>query len=139
MQNKKNIVITAVAVLLAVGVVGYRFLMGGDEPMRDEVEQLTEMNVFRELSAEVSYDVPGGGHTVEYTVYLDDEGTIVDVASTDLLDPDHQENMDKFNGGLKTQIVGKKLGDLEAIDKVGTSSLTTDSFNSALADLKAQM
>lgn len=139
MQNKKNVVITVVAVTAALAVVGYRFIVGGSSPSEEEAFVAVETAALRELSAEVSYDVPGGDHTVSYTLYVDEAGTIQDVASRDILDPDHQENMDRFNEGLRTQIVGKKLSELEAIDKVGTSSLTTDSFNAALADLKAQI
>lgn len=101
--------------------------------------EVAEVAIIRELSSTVSYDVPGGSHTIKFTVGLDDAGRIGLVTGTDVTDPEHQANVDKFAKTLTTMIKGKKIDDLEAVDMVGSSSLTTAAFNEALTNIKAEL
>jgi hypothetical protein len=46
---------------------------------------------------------------------------------------------ESFGSGAGAVLVGKKLSDLGAIDRVGGSSLTTNAFNTSIDKLKAQL
>jgi hypothetical protein len=46
-------------------------------------------------------------------------------------------NAQRFEKAYKTEVVGKKLGDI-ALSRVGGASLTTNAFNKALAEVKAE-
>lgn len=94
----------------------------------------------REVNTVVSFEVPDGSDTVRFTLGLDVEGKVLSVKTTDVLNGDiADEYMVEFSNGLLLVIQGKKLSELNNIDRVGTSSLTTTAFNSALPDLQAQL
>lgn len=138
MNTKRNIAIVIAAALI-VGLVYYRdsvaaYLASKGLFFSSENAVLSS----RELSTTVTYTVPNGADTVTFSLFVDRDGLITDVKSLDAADPANA-NLLKFNSGLLTVIKGKKLSDISAVDKIGTSSLTTDAFNSALAKLKAQL
>lgn len=89
-------------------------------------------------SVQTSYKNPGGEDKVGFSVSVDESGTITK-ASVDVLatNPTSKMRQQAFAAGLPKAIEGKKISDLTAIDKVGGSSLTTNSFNASLAQLKA--
>ncbi len=136
-KTKKNLFIT-LALITVVGFVAFRVFQS-DEASNEVVPVPEEVAMLREYSATNSYDIPGGSHTLTFTISVNDAGEIQSVKGLDLTDPEHQVRVDEFSETVTTIIKGKKLSELEAIDKVGTSSLTTDSFNVALADIKAQI
>lgn len=135
---KKNVsLLIAALVFMALFAIFYQVLT---KPSDVETEsEMAEVAIVRELSSTVSYDVPGGSHTVRFTVGVDEDGVIDRVSGTDTTDPEHQANVDKFATALTTMIKGKKLSELDAVDMVGSSSLTTAAFNEALADIRAQI
>ena len=142
MNTKKGVIIIAI-VVFAVAAVYYRFFVKTAETSTG-VEQTptTESNlvVTREVSAVAAYKTPKGEDKVRFTLGLGRDGVIVSVKTTDVLKNDEiSENLAKFSANLLLAIKGKKLSELQAVDRVGTSSLTTAAFNSALDELKAQL
>lgn len=91
-----------------------------------------------ERNATVSYEVPGGKiDHLRFVVTLDAEGMIQKITTLDVETNEVPEKKIDFNNQVNVLLKGKKLADLSSIDKVGTSSLTTQAFNTALKDLKA--
>jgi hypothetical protein len=45
---------------------------------------------------------------------------------------------ERFADGIAAEIVGMELAELDGVSAVGGASLTSNGFNSALAELKAQ-
>lgn len=138
MNTKRNIAIV-IAAALVVGLVYYRDSVTGYLASKG-ISFSSENAVLatRELSTVVTYKAPNGDDTVKFSLFVDRNGVITDVKSLNMADP-ADANLLKFNAGLLTVIKGKKLSDISAVDKIGTSSLTTDAFNSALAKLKTQL
>lgn len=129
--NKRNLVIGVLVVVVVA--LSYRYVL------KPQATKETE-SAFIEVSAVISYQVPNGTDKVRFTLGLDDDKRIVSVKTTDVLAGDvSDEKQNEFSSNLLLVIQGKKLSELEAVDRVGTSSLTTDAFNSALPDLKAQI
>ena len=92
----------------------------------------------RELVQMASYQTPQGTDNVRFTVTLDTAGLITDIKVLNVEDPGNK-HVEEFNQLLLQKIQGKKLADLNAIDKVGTSTLSTDAFNTALEGFKMQL
>ncbi len=144
MINKRNIIIILV-VALVVGLIYYQqsllsflFKDGESAPSSSYINTA----VTREISTLVAYDVPnGGGHNTRFSVFVDQDGLITDVKSLDELyaSLESQIKLDEFSENLLKIIKGKKLSELENVDRVGTSSLTTNAFNSGLENLKSQI
>ena len=142
MKSKKSVIVVALIVLFAV-IVYYRFFVKTVQTNTGaEQTPTTESNpaVSREVSALATYKTPKGEDTVRFTLTLDAQGVVVGVKTTNALKNDEvTENLAKFSQGLLLVIKGKKLSELQAVDRVGTSSLTTDAFNGVLDELKAQL
>ncbi len=136
-KTKKNLLI-ALALITVVGFVAFRVFQT-DNAENSDVSEQEGAALLREYSATNSYNRPGGSYTVTYTISVNADGEIQNVKGLDLNDPEHQVKVAEFSEKVTTIIKGKKLSDLEAIDKVGTSSLTTDSFNAALVEIKSQI
>lgn len=77
--------------------------------------------------------------TLQFVVTVDREGVITDVLTLDAETKKVPEKKKAFNEGLMTVIKGKKMSDLGPVDKIGTSTYTTDAFNSVIDILKAQL
>lgn len=94
----------------------------------------------KSVTVKTSYKNPSGEDAVGFTLSVDAMGTIVD-AKTDILATNEisKKRQVAFAEGLPAAVKGKKLSELSSIDKVGGSSLTTKSFNDALATLKSQL
>lgn len=165
-QIKKSTLFLGVAVLVGL-VAAAKFLMpskGGDaspsavsgdmkgsspkmvgesagKPMEKPMETMTEApKAAKSVTAKTSYKNPSGEDAVGFTLSVDAMGTIVD-AKTDILATNDisKKRQTAFAEGLPAAVKGKKLSELSSIDKVGGSSLTTKSFNDALAQLKSQL
>lgn len=92
---------------------------------------------FRDVNAVVKYEVPNDKFdTLRFVVTVSKDGTIQKIQTFDAATGEAPEKKKEFTEQINVILKGKKLSDLEAIDKVGTSSLTTTAFNSALGDLK---
>lgn len=96
--------------------------------------------VVAEVSTSTSYDSPASTEQVRFVLFVDQAGVITD-AQTEVLAkaPISIMRQEAFQKDLPAAVVGKKLSELQNIDRVGGSSLTTGAFNAALADLQAQL
>lgn len=136
-MNKRNIII-AVVVLVIAGIIysqqGFlKSIFKNDDLGESEA-------LLREVSTLVAYDVPNGGHNTIFSVFIDEDGNIANVTSVDDgASVESQIKLNEFSENLVKVIKGKKLSELEDVDLVGTSSLTTDGFNEALPKIKAQI
>ena len=94
----------------------------------------------KQISATEIYRDPSGEENVTFMLTVDGAGVITEAASTVLAEnPIAVKRQTAFRDGFAAAVVGKKLADLNNIDVVSGSSLTTGAFNKALASLKAQI
>ena len=101
---------------------------------------MMETGVKKSVAVRTSYGNPAGSDEVGFVLALDDNGVIVNATTEVLATHDiSKARQAAFASGLGTAIQGKKLSELTAIDRVGGSSLTTNAFNKALPELKAQL
>ena len=134
-MKRRDKIITVVVVVLVVLFFAYRYVTA-PQPEEQEVVYVGGEANLNEITVDNFYDAPGITRHVTYTVYLDDDGVIQDVTSKDLNQASHQGKMDDFVEELLPMIRGTKLSDLREVDMVGSSSLTTDSFNAALPEIR---
>jgi uncharacterized protein with FMN-binding domain len=88
-------------------------------------------------SADGNYVSPNGTETVGVELTLAG-GTVSDVNITQHpSNPNTRKFQGEFAGGIKAQIVGKKLDEL-TVSKVAGSSLTSGGFNQAVEKIKAE-
>lgn len=135
---KRNTLIITIVLVAAAVVAWYRYDVV--QLVRDATAAY-DLDDLHEVTTTLTYDVPDGEDSERFHVYLDDNGVIVLVTAENILEPEEeaQVHIREFAHKLTQQIKGKKLSELEGIDKVGTSSLTTAAFNAALLDLQAQL
>jgi len=84
-----------------------------------------------------SYDSPGGNEKI--TVHITLAGDIITAtsASSGAGDPEAREYQDMFISGYKQLVVGKNIASVR-LSRVSGSSLTSQGFNNALAQIKQQ-
>jgi uncharacterized protein with FMN-binding domain len=88
-------------------------------------------------SADGNYVSPNGTETVGVELTLSG-GTVSDVSITQHpSNPNTRKFQGEFAGGIKAQIVGRKLDEL-SVSKVAGSSLTSGGFNEAVEKIKAE-
>lgn len=88
-------------------------------------------------TASAGYQAPSGTEsiTVELTVA---DGTVTAVnVSQQATDREAQEFQARFASGVSSAVVGKELSGL-SVSRVSGSSLTSNGFNAALEDIRAQ-
>ncbi|MDP2838190.1 MAG: hypothetical protein Q8O53_02855 [Candidatus Moranbacteria bacterium] len=145
----KKIVVISVLALASVVVLWQAVSRSADDvaPVATREAVLEESVVplamkvgARKISTKTRYDNPAGGDEVGFTLTVDEEGAITDVV-VDVLatNPTSRMRQQAFASELPQALKGKKLRDLEAIDKIGGSSLTTKAFNEALPEMKSQL
>jgi len=85
------------------------------------------------------YRAPSGQEA--YLVKIStNKGVVTDVSAvTDTQNDNSLEYQSLFLEGVKSNIIGKSLKDLKALDRVNGASLTTNGFNKALAEIQASM
>lgn len=132
-----------VAVIIVVTVAVYlRQVAKVLEAWRPEVDQATDaaMQKSKEVSAVVAYDVNEEiSHEARFTLGLDTSGTITSVKLVENPTNKASDKQVEFAEKLEMVIQGKKLSELGAVDRIGTSSLTTNAFNSVIDELKSQL
>lgn len=142
LKTKKRLFVIVVVVLF-LSLVLYLASSGRLPLYRDEdsTPPVNEVDFAfsREMSVVRTHEVPGGEDVVRFTVYIDDGGLIVGTRARGEFDPSSDTKLEEFSENLLLVIKGKKLADLEEVDRVGTSSLTTEAFNDSLGELKAQI
>ena len=131
MKNLKNSALIIVVIAL-VGFLGYRYTQKEETSTDDTLSQS------KEVKATARYIVPDGEDNVRFILALDKDGSITDVRTEDATTNEADVHMVEFSNKLSLVIKGKKLSELTEVDKVGTSSLTTDAFNGVIDVLKAQ-
>jgi uncharacterized protein with FMN-binding domain len=88
-------------------------------------------------SADGNYVSPNGTETVGVELTLAD-GTVSDVKITEHpSNPNTKKFQGEFASGIQSQVVGKKLDELN-VSKVAGSSLTSGGFNEAVEKIKSQ-
>ena len=88
-------------------------------------------------SADGNYVSPNGTETVGVELTLAG-GTVSDVNITQHpSNPNTRKFQGEFAGGIKAQIVGKKLDEIK-VSKVAGSSLTSGGFNQAVEKIKSE-
>jgi hypothetical protein len=84
-----------------------------------------------------SYQTPGGQESISVNVTLTD-GIITDATVTQQgKTGEAQEYQSKFVSGYKSQVVGKKISEVN-LSRVAGSSLTPIGFNDAISDIEKQ-
>lgn len=88
-------------------------------------------------SATGTYNSPGGDESIDVNVTLA-SGTITAVSVTPHANVDEASDyQNQFVSGYKSQVVGKKISDVN-LSRVAGSSLTSIGFNSAIDKIESQ-
>lgn len=88
-------------------------------------------------SATGTYNSPGGPQSIGVKITLSG-GVVTDSSVTEQPnDNDAQQYQDQFVSAYRSQVVGKKITDIN-LSRVAGSSLTSIGFNSAIADIEKQ-
>ncbi|WP_415077173.1 hypothetical protein [Microbacterium sp.] len=88
-------------------------------------------------TAEASYQSPGGLEEVTVTVTLVDD-IITDVEVTaDAASTQSKQYQSEFIDGIAAVVVGKDIDEI-SVSKVSGSSLTSEGFNDAIAEIKTE-
>jgi len=139
-KMNKKVFLLATAILVMMVFVGYTMLTNlQTDESNPEAPSTKETAIYRELKSVAVYDAPGIVHRVEFSIFVDEDGIIQNVNATELDHEGYEEKLGSFSDTVTATIKGKKLVDLEAVDRVGTSSLTTAGFNEALDDIKTKV
>ncbi|MBP6929545.1 MAG: FMN-binding protein [Candidatus Moranbacteria bacterium] len=142
LKIQKHIVLIAVVIVLTV-VAYYQYAKNIFRANR-EGDVMPSMTVpvadNREVSAVVKYMATEDKQdTLRFILTLNKDGVITGVTTLDAETNEVPEKKKPFNEGLSVVIIGKKLSELTAVDKIGTSTYTTTAFNSVIDQLKAQL
>jgi hypothetical protein len=93
----------------------------------------------KRVSARTEYESPAGAEEIEFSVIVDADDVIVDAPVSVLASDDtSKKHQAAFAQALPVAIKGHKLKELEPLETVGNSALTTEAFNNSLEDLKSQ-
>lgn len=138
--DKRNTIAVAILVIVLAGYIYYRDVGVDMQKRVDETipRAVQELNLSG-LESTVTYQAPGITHTIRFVVLVDEEGIIHKVEGTELGDPKYQPKIKEFSKDLTDTVKGVALAELGPLDKVGSSTLTTDAFNEALENIKAQL
>lgn len=143
MLKTKKSVLLIVGLIVAISIFAYyRYTKDLFQPFKQD-EVVVKSDTYestRGVSAVVSYDpVEGKTDTLRFVVTVDQMGQIQNIQTLDAASGEVPEKKKEFNEQINVILKGKKLSELSAIDKVGTSSLTTKAFNDALPELQAAL
>jgi hypothetical protein len=151
-KGLKIIVFGGVIFLAVVGIFVKFFSQKTEAPVKDaekmpvkntQEAQKTDLVAPQNgkvLTATTSYKNPSGMDEVGFKVVVDSNGTITD-GEVQVLAENRNSKMfqENFSKGFPTAVRGKKISDLESIDRVGGASLTTKAFNESLGKLKSEL
>lgn len=89
-------------------------------------------------SATGSYSTPGGQESITVSVTVSSDGTITDsTVKQNATSGEAQEFQSDFVSGYKSQVVGKKISEVN-LSRVSGSSLTPIGFNNAINQIESQ-
>jgi len=139
-------VIMAIAIMCIVGGVATGWQLVGRlsvdkaQVKGENTEKIPAFDEQKTVSVQREYQNPSGTDRIGFSVIVDKDDVIMDTA-VDVL-ASHEvsiERQEAFSKELPKALKGKKLKDIESIETVGGSALTTDAFNDSLEDLKSQL
>lgn len=141
-QIKKGILLIALVIVVSV-VAYYEYAVKifqinrSDDVVPTVVAPLVEE---KKVSAVATYMATEDKQdSLRFVVTVDKQGVITDLAILDAKTNEVVEKKKDFDEKVSVIIVGKKLSELTAIDKIAKSSLTTKAFNGVIDELKAQL
>jgi len=106
--------------------------------LRDETQEQIE-TALRELSGSGDYRSPSGSILTQVTIEVDENNIIQNVeVSSPTNDRTSQNYIEKYNEGIKEELIGVSLNEAQSPEKVNGSSLTSKGFNEALDAIKSQ-
>lgn len=86
----------------------------------------------------VAYQTPESTENVDF-VFTVTAGSVTGLTlSATPVESQSRKYQSKFMDAITNKVVGMKISDLGSFDRVGGASLTTDAFNQAVVQLKAQ-
>lgn len=121
-------------------VLGSEDSIPSGDMTKEEVPLVSELKLGeRKISVRTSYETPAGSNDIGFSVVVDAEDIIRD-ASVEVLATHEVSRMrqQSFAKELPEILKGKKLHELQALDLVGESSLTTKAFNESLDALRSK-
>lgn len=159
-NSSRKAVIGIIVVIMLVIAATAVIVMGTDNGESTESESVSEQgapssvspgvspkvnpdaqatNAFKDgtYSATGTYQTPGGRESIDVTVTLA-EGAITDATvEQNARGGEAAEYQSKFVSGYKTQVIGKKIDEVN-LSRVAGSSLTSNGFNNAIQDIENQ-
>lgn len=142
MQKIPKSLVLIAFVLVVTGAMYYREAAKIFRSMKPEgtPAPATAMDKPREVSAVVKYEISNEdvSHEARFTLVLDASGAITEAKLVENPTNKASEKQAEFAANLTKVIRGKRLSELEPVDRIGTSSYTTAAFNSAIDPLKSQ-
>lgn len=121
-------------------VLGSEDSIPSGDMTQEKVPLVSELKLGeRKISVRTSYETPAGSNDIGFSVVVDAEDIIRD-ASVEVLATHEVSRMrqQSFAKELPEILRGKKLHELQALDLVGESSLTTKAFNESLDALRSK-
>ncbi len=139
-----------VLVIALAGFGGYKYMGSSSSQVNDPTADLpigvpettpvtTTANMYKDgtYTSKGSYNSPAGAEQIDVTLTLKDD-MITDVTVKSLATVDASKNwQNKFIGGVKAEVVGKKLSEVN-LTKVSGSSLTPKGWNDAIIKIQTQ-
>jgi uncharacterized membrane protein len=144
-MNQKTIIVGVVGAII-IGIAVLFFGLKGDHDTLAPNQQSYTVtgssagtNKNNQYSATIEYRVPAPEQN-SITVNLTIENGIVTEADAKNIanSPQSLQYDNRFINSYKTEVIGKKLSDIN-LSRVGGASLTSSAFNAAIANIKAQV
>ncbi len=152
MANKKQLTTSGVILIATVLLIVTAVYISNIEKQSTEQDQIsnqrenTEESTTQTVTSTLqdgtydtvgSYQSPGGLEKIAVTLTLKD-GVVTDAnVQSKAVSSDGEKFQKRFIGGYKTEVVGKKLDDIN-LSQVSGSSLTPNGFNDAVKDIQQQ-
>lgn len=150
--NKALVGLIVVVLLVAATAAVVVFTSSGDKPKTTSSTQPTSISSpsaststtasdasYKDGSYDATgnYQTPGGSESIGVKVTFTN-GVITDAEVTqEGRTNEAQEYQAAFASAFKSQVIGKKIGDV-SLSRVAGSSLTPNGFNDALSDIESQ-
>lgn len=90
-----------------------------------------------DYSATGEYQSPGGSESIEVGVTLADNIVTEVTVAGNATEGNALRYQTEFENGIAAEVVGRNIDELE-VDRVAGSSLTSDGFNDAIEQIKAE-
>ena len=144
MEKKKNIIAVGIVAVIIASLTLVRVFVA--EPAEKNKQPFSQgADVRRNISLKkietvATHQTPAGEERIGFWLEVDESGVIVSAAAQVMSENETSKWSHKsFAYGFPRVIVGKKLSELSAIDRIGSSSLTTEAFNASIDELQAQL